>query len=335
MLVDEAKIKVEAGRGGNGIASFRREKYISKGGPDGGDGGRGGDVIFRVDASTHGLSEFATKKTFEAKNGQPGMGKKKTGKSSDDMVIAVPPGTLVYADDETERLLADLRELDEEFIIAKGGKGGLGNVHFASSTNQTPREFTEGEPGEEKTLRLELRLIADVGIIGLPNAGKSTFLARVSAARPKIAEYAFTTLEPNLGVAEIDGYRFVMADIPGLIEGAAKGKGLGHEFLRHVLRTKLLVHLISADNEDALKAYETVHKELAEYGEGLEKMSELVVISKVELISDKEQRRLWQDFQKHNPIFLSSATGRGVNDLLYAIKEKLEAAKDKFDVTES
>ena len=332
MLVDEATIKVEAGKGGNGIASFRREKYIAKGGPDGGDGGRGGDVVFHVVETTHGLSEFATKKTFLAKHGQPGMGKKKTGKSSDDLIVSVPPGTLVFEqfDDGHEELISDLQNLHQDYVIAKGGKGGLGNVHFASSTNQTPREFTEGEPGEKKMLRLELRLIADVGVVGLPNAGKSTLLARVSAAKPKIADYAFTTLEPNLGVAEIDGFRFVMADIPGLIEGAAEGKGLGHEFLRHVMRTKLIVHLIAADVPDPLATYETVHKELLAYGDELETMPELVVISKVELISDKEQRRLWQLFQTHDPIFLSSATGRGVNDLLYAIKQKLEEAKARI-----
>ncbi len=325
MLVDEVTIRVKAGKGGDGVASFRREKYIAKGGPDGGDGGRGGDVVFKVAESTHGLSEFATKKVFPAKNGQPGMGKKMYGKGADNLIVSVPPGTLVYEVNESgEAPLADLGTIDEEFVVARGGKGGLGNVHFASATNRTPREFTAGEPGEARTLRLELRLIADVGLIGLPNAGKSTLLARVSAARPKIADYPFTTLEPNLWVADVAGYRFVIADIPGLIEGAASGKGLGHEFLKHILRTKLLVHLIAANEPDPMAGYQTVREELLAYGEELKDMRELVVISKVELVSDKEQRHLWQLFQKHDPIFLSSATGRGVNDLLYAIKKRLE-----------
>lgn len=330
MLIDEVTIRIEAGKGGDGIASFRREKYIAKGGPDGGDGGRGGDVVFKVDQATHGLAEFASRKVFAAKNGQPGMGKKKSGKGADTLVIGVPPGTVVHQEiDGVEAVIADLRELGEEFVVAKGGKGGIGNVHFASSTNQTPLEFTVGEPGEEKTLRLELRLIADVGLIGVPNAGKSTFLARVSAARPKIADYPFTTLEPNLGVADVDGYRFVLADIPGLIEGAAEGKGLGHEFLKHILRTKLIVHLISSIEPDPLQAYKTVRAELAAYDPELKAMPELVVISKMELISEKEQHTLGETFKKHNPIFISSATGQGVNDLLYAIKQHLEKTSDE------
>jgi GTPase len=253
------------------------------------------------------------------------MGKKKTGKSAEDLVLSVSPGSVVYErEGDSERVIADLREMGETFVVARGGIGGLGNVHFASSTNQAPREFTHGKPGEAKELRLELRLIADVGIVGLPNAGKSTFLARVSAARPKIADYAFTTLEPNLGVADIDGYRFVLADIPGLIEGAAKGKGLGHAFLKHILRTRVLVHLVSALEPKPLEAYSTVRDELLAYDPTLADRPEIVVVSKVELISDKEQRKLWQTMQKHDPIFLSSVTGRGVNDLLYAIKQLLE-----------
>ena len=329
MLVDEVIIRVKAGKGGDGSASFRREKYIPRGGPDGGDGGRGGDVIFRVVSLTHGLSEFASKKVFDARNGQPGIGKKKTGKSAEDLTLSVSPGTVVYERrGDEERVIADLREMGETFVAARGGIGGLGNVHFASATNQAPREFTPGKPGEEKELRLELRLIADVGIVGLPNAGKSTLLARVSAARPKIADYAFTTLEPNLGVADIEGYRFVLADIPGLIEGAAKGKGLGHAFLKHILRTRVLVHLVSALEPEPLVAYKTVREELLAYDPTLADRPEIVVISKVELISDKEQRKLWQAMQKHDPIFLSSVTGRGVNDLLYAIKQRLEKSEE-------
>jgi len=325
MLVDEVTIRVEAGKGGNGIASFRREKYIPKGGPDGGDGGRGGDVLFEVKQTTHGLSEFATRKVFAAKGGQPGMGKKKTGKSAEPLVVIVPPGTIIYDQlpDGTEQQFADLQNEGETHVVARGGKGGLGNIHFSSSTNQAPREFTPGAPGEARTLRLQLRLIADVGIIGLPNAGKSTFLARVSAARPKIANYPFTTLEPNLGVVDVDGDRFVMADIPGLIEGASQGKGLGHEFLKHVLRTKLLVHFIDASEPEPLKAYQTVRSELVSYGQGLEVMPELVVITKVELLDDKTKKEVEKLFKSQKPLFISSATGQGVNELLYAIVKHL------------
>ena len=324
MLIDEAVIHVAAGHGGAGIASFRREKYIPKGGPDGGDGGRGGDVIFVVGRETHALAEFASKKEFKAENGQSGQGKQKTGRGGKSLRVTVPPGTLIFEQTETgEQLLIDLTERQKTYVVAKGGKGGLGNIHFKSSTNQAPRECTPGAPGEARKLRLELRLIADVGIIGLPNAGKSTLLARVSAARPKIADYPFTTLEPNLGVVSGDGYRFVLADIPGLVAGAAKGKGLGIAFLKHILRTRILVHLIAADTADPLAAYTTVRKELKAYGQQIDELPEIVVISKVELFSDKEQRRLWQAFQKHDPIFLSAATGRGVNDLVYAIAQQL------------
>ncbi len=328
MLVDEVVIRVEAGRGGDGIVSFRREKFIPKGGPDGGDGGRGGDVAFAVGRETHALAEFATKKHFRAENGQPGQGKQKTGRGGARLVVAVPPGTLVYEQTaEGDRLIADLVASRGETVVARGGKGGLGNTRFKSSTNQAPRTATPGEPGEAKTLRLELRLIADVGIIGLPNAGKSTLLARVSAARPKIADYPFTTLEPNLGVASGDGYRFVLADIPGLIEGAAAGKGLGHAFLRHILRTRLLVHLIPADVADPVAAYETVRHELDRYGHGLTELPELVVVSKVELLTNKQQQRLWHELRDHEPIFLSAVTGRGVNDLMHAIATRLSSTE--------
>lgn len=324
MLIDDVVIRVEAGRGGDGIVSFRREKYVPRGGPDGGDGGKGGDVIFQVGRETHALAEFATKKHFRAENGQPGQGKQKTGRGGKRLVVTVPPGTLVYDHGiNGDHLIADLVGPGREIVVARGGKGGLGNIRFKSSTNQAPREATPGEPGEAKALRLELRLIADVGIIGLPNAGKSTLLARVSAARPKIADYPFTTLEPNLGVASGDGYRFVLADIPGLIAGAAAGKGLGHAFLRHILRTRLLVHLIPSDAGDPVAAYQSVRHELDAYGHGLAELPELVIVSKVELLTDKQQRRLWQLLQAHDPIFLSAVTGRGVNDLLYAIAKRL------------
>ncbi len=329
MLVDEAVIRVQAGKGGDGIASFRREKYIPKGGPDGGDGGRGGDIVVAVGRETHALAEFVARKVFAADNGQPGMGKKKTGRSAESLTIMVPPGTIIHEllGEENERFLIDLKDKGERFVVARGGQGGLGNVHFKSSTNQAPRERTLGEVGQERILRFELRLIADVGIIGLPNAGKSTLLARVSAARPKIGDYAFTTLEPNLGMVAVDDARFVMADIPGLIEGAAHGKGLGHAFLKHALRTKLLVHLIAADTTTPLESYETVRRELEAFDPILAQLPEIIVVSKVELVSDKEQRRLWQLFRTHEPIFLSAATGRGINDLLYALKQRLEPSR--------
>ncbi|MGI8485918.1 MAG: GTPase ObgE, partial [Thermomicrobiales bacterium] len=246
MLVDKARIFVSSGNGGNGASSFRREKYAPMGGPDGGDGGRGGDVIFRVVDNLNSLLPFQYIQHYEAKNGEAGSGQKMHGRAGESKIIKVPMGTVIFLEESGEQI-ADLLDPGEEFVIAKGGKGGLGNVHFKSSTRQAPRIAELGEPGDQLWLRLELRLIADVGLVGLPNAGKSTFLASSTRARPKIADYPFTTLSPNLGVVEIGGrggQTFVMADIPGLIEGAAEGLGLGHEFLRHVRRTKVLIHVL-------------------------------------------------------------------------------------------
>lgn len=324
MLTDEVKIKVEAGKGGDGSASFRREKYVPKGGPDGGDGGDGGNIIFRVDGNQNTLTFFNTRKEFRSEDGENGGKKKLHGKNGQDLVLTVPPGTLIYGIyGKAERRLFDLTGSNQEVVVVRGGRGGWGNVHFATATHQTPHEFEPGKPGEKKTLRLELQMIADVGIIGLPNAGKSTLLARISQAKPKIANYPFTTLEPNLGVVNAGDFSFVVADIPGLIKGASAGKGLGHKFLRHVKRTKILVHLIDANNSDPLRDYFEIRDELKDFSFDLIKKPEIVCITKVETISEREQRKLYQKVAKLKPLFISSQTGRGINDLLFEIKKYL------------
>ncbi len=287
MLVDSAEIFVRSGKGGSGCVSFRREKFEPKGGPDGGDGGHGGSVYLRAVAGIDTLLDFAGTHHWKAKNGQPGAGKECTGKSGTDLYINLPPGTLVY-DAETEILLVDLVEDGQSVCIARGGKGGRGNRRFASATNRTPMEFEPGEPAQERRLRLELKLIADVGIIGMPNAGKSTFLSRVSRARPKIAAYPFTTKEPNLGIAELsNGRRLVLADIPGLIEGAHTGAGLGDEFLRHIERTRVLLHLVdaggAATDTTPQRAYEIVRGELEQYSTELAGTPEIVAASKIDI----------------------------------------------------
>lgn len=325
MLTDEVVIKIEAGCGGDGSNSFRREKYIPKGGPDGGDGGRGGDIIFEISQNFNTLTFFDTRKSFKAEKGENGSGQKSSGKNGEDLILTVPPGTIIYQvnqyNDKENKLIDMVNQ--EHFIVARGGKGGWGNVHFATPTHQTPYEFEKGQPGDRKTLKLELRLIADVGLIGKPNAGKSTLLSRISSAKPKIANYPFTTLEPNLGVVKINDFGFVVADIPGLIKGASHGKGLGHKFLRHTQRTKILVHLIDAMSPDPLKDYQEIREELKVYSEDLTKKPEIVVITKVETLSEKDQRKLYQKVVKLKPIFLSSVTGRGINDLLYQIKKDI------------
>lgn len=323
-LVDTAKIYVRSGKGGNGSTHFRREKYVPKGGPDGGDGGRGGDVIFRVKDNLNSLLPFIYKSRFIAKDGGNGVGQQKHGKNGEHAYVDVPPGTVIFLDDTNEQI-ADLTEPGEEFVIARGGKGGLGNVHFKSSTRQAPRIAELGEPGIEYELRLELRLIADVGLVGLPNAGKSTLLASSSRARPKIADYPFTTLQPNLGVVEVGGpggETFVMADIPGLIQGAAEGHGLGHEFLRHVRRTKLLVHVLDASGglelRDPLEDFRTINAELFEFDPEMRKKPMLVALNKVDLQEARENLpRLHEvlggeGFELHE---ISAATGEGVQAL--------------------
>ena len=332
MLIDRARIHVKAGDGGNGSASFRREKYVPRGGPDGGDGGRGGDVELEVKPNLTSLLPFQYTHLFRATDGGNGARQKKYGKSGQRLSVAVPPGTLVY-DDETGEVLADLTEPGETVLVARGGRGGLGNVHFKSSTRQAPRVAELGEPGEERWLRLELRLIADVGLIGLPNAGKSSLLAAVSAARPKTADYPFTTLEPNLGVVEIGGKggdAFVIADIPGLIEGAAGGAGLGHEFLRHITRTKVLVHLLDAsgglEGREPLDDFRLIQAELAAYGEGLESKPMLVALNKLDLAEARERApALTAELrdQGFSVFAVSAATREGVPELMNAVAAAL------------
>jgi len=293
MFVDQAVIAVKAGAGGNGAVSYRREKYVPKGGPDGGNGGDGGSIVLFGDENINTLFDFRGTYHWSAQPGEAGRAKQQSGAAGSDKVILMPPGTLVY-NAQTGDLLADLKP-GERVIIAKGGKGGWGNEHYKTSTNQTPRRSEPGEPGEELTLRLELKLIAEVGIIGLPNAGKSTLLAAVSKATPKIADYPFTTLSPQLGVAELEPTRrMVLADIPGLIEGAAQGAGLGHDFLRHVERTKVLVHLLDAappDGSDPVENYRKIRKELHEYSPLLSEKREVIVLSKMDLVPDEAERR--------------------------------------------
>jgi GTP-binding protein len=312
--------------------SFRREKYVPLGGPDGGDGGRGGDVRLRVKENITSLIAFQYNQLFSAENGQSGMSNQKYGRSGKHKVIDVPPGTVVY-DDETGETIADLTEPGEEFLVARGGKGGLGNVHFKSSVRQAPRIAELGEPGVERWIRLELRIIADVGLVGLPNAGKSTLLSASSAARPKIADYPFTTLEPNLGVVQVGGIAgqtFVLADVPGLIEGAAGGAGLGHEFLRHVKRTKLLIHVLDAsgglEGRDPLDDFALINSELEEYDPELLERPMIVALNKVDLPEGKANLpRLRRAMSRRKlPVFsISAATGEGVHELMNAVATRL------------
>ena len=332
MLIDRARIQVTAGNGGRGAASFRREKFVPMGGPDGGDGGRGGNVYLRVDPHLASLLPFQYRSHFKAGHGQPGRGQKMHGKQGDDLYVDVPPGTVVI-DDETEQPVADLTEPGATFMVAKGGQGGLGNTHFTTSTRQAPRVAELGEPGDERWIRLELKLIADVGLVGFPNAGKSTLLAAASAAQPKIADYPFTTLEPNLGVVEIGGRgaeTFIMADIPGLIEGAAEGVGLGHEFLRHVERTRLLVHVIDGsgglEGRDPIHDFELVDEELKAYSDEIAEKPRILVINKIDLPEARENLpRLREQLEgRVERIFdVSGVTGEGVRALMFAVAERL------------
>lgn len=332
MLIDRARIQVTAGNGGRGVASFRREKYVPMGGPDGGDGGRGGNVYLRVVDDLNSLLPFKYRSHFKAEHGQPGKSRNQHGKQGEHLYVDVPPGTMVF-DDETGEAIADLVEVGQEFLVARGGKGGLGNTHFVSSVRQAPRLAELGEPGDELWIKLELKLIADVGLVGFPNAGKSTLLAAASAARPKIADYPFTTLEPNLGVVEIGGIRgdtFVMADIPGLIEGAAEGVGLGHEFLRHVERTRLLIHVIDGsgglEERDPLEDFELVDQELRAYSDNLIEKARFLAINKIDLPEARENLpRLRSDLEgRVERIFeISGVTGEGVADLMAAVSERL------------
>src|SRR5438876_1689850 len=286
-FLDEAKVYIRSGDGGNGCVSFRREKFIEFGGPNGGDGGKGGDVIAQAVDGLNTLIDYRYQQHFKAKNGGAGMGKDRHGANGRDAILKVPAGTQIYEEDG-ETLLADLAEIGQRALLAKGGNGGFGNARFKSSTNRAPRHANPGQPGEERTIRLRLKLIADAGVVGLPNAGKSTFLAAVSAARPKIADYPFTTLHPQLGVAGIDGREFVLADIPGLIEGAHEGHGLGDRFLGHVERCRVLLHLVDGTGAHAGEAYKTVRAELEAYGEGLGQKPEIVALNNADPMTPDE-----------------------------------------------
>lgn len=326
MFVDEAEITIKSGDGGNGCVSFRRQKYVPKGGPDGGDGGRGGDVVFIADENVNTLMDFRGKHHWNAEDGEDGRSKQQIGADGRDCEIRVPPGTLVYRAGSGE-LLFDLGPGDR-FVVAPGGKGGYGNEHYKSPTNQAPKHASPGEPGTELHLRLELKLIADVGIIGLPNAGKSTLLSAVTSATPKIADYPFTTLTPQLGIAALDGSRrLVLADIPGLIEGASEGAGLGHEFLRHIERTRVLVHLLDAKPDDGSTPagnYLKIREELRRYSSELAEKDEVIVLSKIDLLSEDESvkavvAKLRSDLKlgaEVEVVAVSAASRRGLSELL-------------------
>ena len=330
MFVDRVELFVKGGDGGRGMVSFRREKYVPKGGPDGGDGGDGGSVIIRADSNADNLAGLTMKKHWRAKNGEAGMGTKCAGSDAEDIVLLVPPGTQIR-DRERGNILRDLVHLGDELIVAKGGRGGKGNVHFKSSTNRAPRQFEPGVEGEERWISLELKVIADAGLVGFPNAGKSTLLSRLSRATPEIAPYPFTTKHPHLGIVTLGGDAgFVLADLPGLIEGAAQGVGLGHEFLRHVERTRVLVHLVEpfpSDESDPVKNYRTIRKELTDYAIPLHKKPEIVCVSKAELTGSEEvQQRLEADLGV--PVLLMSAvTGQGLSKLVSQIALLLEEIK--------
>lgn len=332
MFIDRAEIYVRAGKGGQGCVSFRREKYVPKGGPDGGDGGRGGNVIFFADESVTTLLDLTGRHHWIAQNGQPGSGQNRTGRSGNDLEIRVPPGTLVY-DRDSGRLLKDLNEPGMRVIIAEGGRGGQGNAKFATSRRQAPRFAQPGEGAEERWLRLELKLIADVGLVGLPNAGKSTLLSRLSAARPKIADYPFTTLEPQLGIVDISGYRrFVMADIPGLIEGAHMGHGLGDDFLRHIERTRVIVHLIDVHPMDGAptpaEAYRVIRNELRQYSPELAAKPELVVANKTDLADNLDAVDELREELGGVPIkAISGVTGAGLSGLAERLWDMIQEAK--------
>src|SRR6266404_1902494 len=335
MFIDEAKIRIKAGDGGNGCMAFRREKFVPRGGPSGGDGGKGGDIIMESSERHNTLVHFRFNPEYKADRGRHGEGSNRTGREGGDIVLKVPVGTIIYDEDTGERV-HDFSRADERLVIARGGRGGRGNQHFATPTHQAPRECEPGRPGEERHLRLELKLLADVGLVGYPNVGKSTLISRISAARPKIADYPFTTLEPNLGVVSIGEvtdpkhFSFVVADIPGLIEGAHTGAGLGTQFLRHIERTRLLVHLVDVSDAsgrpDPAHDYEVIMNELASFGAGLQEKPVMMVASKID-VANKEKLAKLKRYCKKNDLELfpvSAVTGKGIDDLKYAVAEKVE-----------
>jgi GTP-binding protein len=328
-FLDQAKIHIRSGNGGAGAVSFRREKFIEFGGPDGGDGGRGGDVWAECVEGLNTLIDYRYQQHFKAKTGGHGMGRNRAGAKGSDVVLKVPVGTEIL-DEDGETLVADLTKPGERVLLARGGNGGFGNLHFTTSTNRAPRRANPGQEGQERTLILRLKLIADAGLVGLPNAGKSTFLATVSAAKPKIADYPFTTLHPGLGVVHVDGREFVLADIPGLIEGAHEGLGLGDRFLGHIERCRVLLHLVDATGEHAGKDYKTVRRELEAYGAGLAEKPEIVALSKADAVTPemlKEQKARLKRAAGRTPLVLSSASGAGVQEVLRALLAVIDEAR--------
>ena len=328
-FLDQAKVFVRSGDGGNGCVSFRREKSIEFGGPNGGDGGKGGDVIVECVANLNTLLDFRYQQHFKAKKGGNGMGQNRTGAKGADVLLKVPPGTQIL-DEDGETLVADLTEPGQRVVLLEGGNGGFGNAHFKTSTNQAPRRANPGQPGEEMYVWLRLKLIGDAGIIGLPNAGKSTFLAAVSAAKPKIADYPFTTLYPHLGVVRVGGLDFILADIPGLIEGAHDGAGIGDRFLGHVERTAVLLHLVDATADDPVEAYEIVRGEVEAYGGGLAEKPEVLALSKVDAVPEEALRRKARALKAASgvaPLTVSAVTGEGVEDVLQALAQEIGAVR--------
>ncbi len=338
-FLDQAKVYIRSGSGGPGSVSFRREKFVEYGGPNGGDGGRGGDVWVEAVAGLNTLIDFRYQQHFKAQNGEHGMGRQRTGKDGNDVLLRVPAGTEIL-DEDNETVIADLSEIGQRAVLAKGGNGGWGNLHFKSSTNQAPRNANPGQPGIERTIWLRLKLIADAGLVGLPNAGKSTFLAATSNARPKIADYPFTTLHPNLGVVGIDDAEFVLADIPGLIEGAHEGRGIGDRFLGHIECCAVLLHLVDATSGDVLGDYRTIEGELAAYGNGLDTKPRIVVLNKSDALAADEAEDLATLLAEEGARIdycISGVTGRGVPDVLRDLRKRIlearraEAAVDEKD----
>ena len=343
MFIDEAKIRVKAGDGGNGCVAFRREKYVPRGGPSGGDGGRGGDVVMEASERHNTLIHFRFNPEYNAERGRHGEGSKRTGRDGADVILKVPVGTIVY-DEVTGEKIHDFSSVDDRMIIAKGGRGGRGNAQFATSTHQAPREHEPGRPGEEHTFRLELKLLADVGLVGYPNVGKSTLISRISAARPKIADYPFTTLEPNLGVVAVgqapEERSFVVADIPGLIEGAHTGSGLGTQFLRHIERTRLLVHLVdiseASGRPNPVQDVKIIMNELESFGAGLEMKPMIMVAAKIDVANKDKLAKLKRYCKKEGLDFfpISAATGKGIDELKYAMAQRVEEVRQSAEVVE-
>jgi GTP-binding protein len=328
-FLDQARVFIRSGAGGNGCVSFRREKYIEFGGPDGGDGGKGGDVVAECVDNLNTLIDFRYQQHYRAKKGGDGMGSNRSGANGDDIILKVPPGTQIFAEDN-ETMLADLTKAGQRTVIAKGGNGGFGNARFKSSTNQAPRNANPGEPGIETEIWLRLKLIADAGLVGLPNAGKSTFLSAVSAARPKIADYPFTTLHPGLGVVRAGETDFVLADLPGLIEGAHEGAGIGDRFLGHVERCRVVIHLVDATGDDPAGAYSTIRGELEAYGAGLAEKPEIVALSKCDALTPdirEEKAKLLAEACGQEPMKISAVSGEGMDDVLYRVTDVISVQK--------